>query len=82
MSVSNTVVTKLEPVSLEVAEPSPGMSPGTGGGAGCSVEVEPPPGISPITDPPTPGISPANAVPERTLASVIANNSRLMDCLL
>ena len=80
MIVSNTVVTKLDPVSLDVADPPvPGISPGGGGGGTVPVLVV---GTPPITDAPTPGISPANAVPERTHASVIANNSRFMDCLL
>jgi hypothetical protein len=81
MNVSNAIVTKLVSVSLELAPPTPGISPGTGGGVVCS-EVEPPVGTPPITDPPTPGISPANAVPERTHANAIANNSRFIDCLL
>src|SRR5215213_218956 len=78
MSVSNTATTMPESVSVDVAEPTPGISPGTGGGGTVG---EPTVGTSPVTDAPTPGISPANAVPERTLANVIANNSRFMNCL-
>jgi hypothetical protein len=79
MIVSNTFVTKLDPVPLVAVEPTPGISPGAGGG-GTVGELTL--GTSPVTDAPTPGISPANAVPERTHASVNANNSRFMDCLL
>jgi hypothetical protein len=32
MIVSNTVVTKLDPVPLVAVEPTPGISPGGGGG--------------------------------------------------
>src|SRR6185437_16443058 len=78
MIVSNRVVTKLNSVSLEVAEPPPGISP-----IGVSVVVVlPPPGISPGADFPPPGISPENAVTERTATSVIAIKSLFMDCLL
>jgi hypothetical protein len=85
MIVSNTVVTKLDPFSLGVAEPTPGISPdiGAGGVVVCPVvDVEPTVGTSPVTDAPTPGMSPANAVPQKTHASVNAINSRFMDCLL
>ena len=80
MIVSNKVVTKLDSVSLGVVQPTHGISSGTGDGATVG---EPTVGISLVVPfLPTPGISPANAVPERTLASVIANNSRFIDSLL
>ena len=86
MIVSNTVVTELGfvLVVLEVAEPTPGISPGTGGELELvsPVDVEPTVGTSPTTDEPTPGISPASEVPERTHASVSAMSSRFIDCLL
>jgi hypothetical protein len=80
MIVSITVVTKLDPFSLGVAKPTPGMSPGAGGSA--LVVVEPTVGTSPVTDEPTPGMSPANAVTERTDTSAIAVKSLFIDCLL
>ena len=84
MIVSNTVVTKLGfvLVVLEVAEPTPGISPGTGGVLVSPVDVPPVVGTSPTTDEPTPGISPASAVPERTHASVSAMSIRFINCLL
>ena len=81
MIVKNTVLTKLDSVAVGVVEPVPGISPATGRNGALGI-AEPRVGTSPVTDAPTPGISPANAVPEKTLASVIANNARLMDCLL
>ena len=81
--MSNTVVTKLDPVVLELVEPTPGISPGGGGGGGGTLgAVEQTVGTPPVAVAPTPGISPARAVPEKTHASVIAKNTRLMDCLL
>jgi hypothetical protein len=80
MIVSNTVVTKLGSVLvvLELAEPTPGISPGTGGELVSPVDVEPLVGMLPTTDEPTPGISPARAVPERTHASVSAMSNRFI----
>ena len=82
MSVSNTVVTKLSSAPLQLAEQMPGISPGTGGVWVSPGDVEPTPGLFPVDDFPPPGISPANAVAERTHASVTATNSRFIDCLL
>lgn len=71
MIVSNTVVTKFVLVPLEVAAPTPGISPGTGGALV-------PPDVEPTAADPTPGISPANAVPERAHASINAMSIRFI----
>jgi hypothetical protein len=80
--VSNTVVTKLASVSLDIAEFTPGISPGAVA-VSPVVDVEPTVGTLPVADPVlTPGISPPTAAPERTHASAKAANNRFMDCLL
>jgi hypothetical protein len=73
MIVSNTLITKPVLAVLEVAEPTPGISPGAGGVLVSPVDVDP------ATDEPTPGISPANAVPERTHKSVSVMSIRLIE---
>jgi hypothetical protein len=78
MIVSNTVVAKVACVSLELAEPTPGISPATGAGISPVLDVEPTVGTSPVTGELTPGMSPANAVAERTPTSVSANNNRFI----
>ena len=58
-NAANTVNTKLDSLSLDVAKPTPSMSPSAG--VSSVVDVEQTVGTSPVTDAPTSGISPTTA---------------------
>lgn len=81
MTASSTYVVMLGCVVIASLGFTPGISPGGGGGGGVVVVVVPTVGTSPgAVAEFTPGISPANAVLERTHASVIAIKSLFMKC--